>query len=140
LGVANKQTKESNAVVRQIKHLIKIKANVINFVYEATVRLYIIHFTCVVAMDTLPRAQNPLMAGLETHIHSSPLNFPLSIIPTLNQHYETIFICWSKPMNVTSKPINIVLICRLIDEHNFNEFKSSYSSVPMNVTKYSSVT
>jgi hypothetical protein len=54
------------------------------------------------------------------------------------KHYrKPVFIRQSKPMIIV--PIHR-LTNESTDEHNSNEFKSNYSSVPTNVTIYSSVT
>jgi hypothetical protein len=62
-----------------------------------------------------------------------------------NSHYRKLGnIHRLKPMNLTTKSTKIAQIHRLTDEstnkRNSNEFKLSYSSVPMNLTIYSSVT
>jgi hypothetical protein len=66
--------------------------------------------------------------------------------PTLMVYYHYRkygFIRRSKPTNIPSKSTNIVEIRQLTnestEEYNSDEFKSTYSSVPMNVTIYSSV-
>jgi hypothetical protein len=43
-------------------------------------------------------------------------------------------------MNLPSKLTNLLQIHRLTDKRNFDEFKSTYSSVPMNITIYLSMT
>jgi hypothetical protein len=68
-----------------------------------------------------------------------------STMTSLHVHYRKQgFIRRSKPMNVPSKLMNIVYIQWLTnqstDECNSNEIKSSYSSVPMNVMTFLSVT